>query len=231
MKNDRHASETLPPQTAYDQWAEEYDDADPTTLLDEPFLRSMMKLFDGCRVLDLGCGTGRYLRRAAQPGIQVVGLDLSRAMLIRARREITPGKSISWVQASVARLPFLQEAFDRVISGLVLDHVDDLQSFFLQVAAALRPGGRLVMSAVHPDMQRLTGSVVRFTSAGREYHTHGTVHEVRSIAEAARQADLEHISMLEPRVDQDLVARRPAWSNRLGCPALVLLAADKSRFA
>jgi 2-polyprenyl-3-methyl-5-hydroxy-6-metoxy-1,4-benzoquinol methylase len=229
MKNDRRVSETLAPQTAYDQWAEEYDDADPTTLLDEPFLLSMLKLFDGCRVLDIGCGTGRYVRQAAQPGVTVVGVDLSRAMLARARRGITPEASVSWVQASVADLPFSQGAFDRVISGLVLDHVDDLHGFFLQVAETLRPGGRLIMSAIHPDMQRLTGSVVRFTSAGREYRTHGIVHEVRSIAEAVQQSGLTPECLLEPPVDQELVARRPAWSNRLGCPALVLLAAQRPR--
>jgi len=227
MKNDGHPLETLAPQTAYDRWAEEYDDADPTTLLDEPFLLSMLKPFDGCRVLDLGCGTGRYLRRAAQPGIEVVGLDLSRAMLARARRSMAPAPSVSWIQASVAPLPFSKEAFDRVISGLVLDHVDDLHFFFLQVVAALRPGGRLIMSAVHPDMQRLTGSVVRFTSAGREHQTHGTVHEVRSMVEATQQSGLSLECLLEPCVDQELVTRRPAWSNRLGCPALVLLAAEK----
>lgn len=52
---------SLPLQAAYDRWAETYDDADPSTLLDEPFLLLMVKLFRGCRVLDLGCGTGRYL--------------------------------------------------------------------------------------------------------------------------------------------------------------------------
>ena len=227
MKNDGHPLETLAPQTAYDQWAEEYDDADPTTLLDEPFLLSMLKPFDGCRVL------GSRLRHRSIPTSsgpawnRVVGLDLSRAMLARARRSMAPAPSVSWIQASVARLPFSKEAFDRVISGLVLDHVDDLHFFFLQVVAALRPGGRLIMSAIHPDMQRLTGSVVRFTSAGREYQTHGTVHEVRSMVEATQQAGLALECLLEPCVDQELVTRRPAWSNRLGCPALVLLAAEK----
>ena len=138
-----------------------------------------------------------------------------------------PDTPISWIQASVARLPFLPEAFDRVMSGLVLDHVGDLRSFFLQVAASLRPGGRLILSAIHPDMQRLTGPAVRFTQAGREYRTLGTVHEVRSITEAVRQAGLALECVLEPCVDQALLTYRPAWSNRLGGPALVLLAAEK----
>jgi cyclopropane fatty-acyl-phospholipid synthase-like methyltransferase len=226
-KAEKQASQTLAPQTAYDQWAAEYDDADPTTLLDEPFLSSMLKLFNGCRVLDLGCGTGRYVRHAAKPGVRVIGTDLSRAMLLRARRGITVEASISWIQASVTDLPFARETFDRLISGLVLDHVDDLYGFFLQVSSTLRPGGRLILSAIHPDMQRLTGSVVRFTSAGHEYQTHGTVHEVRAIAEAVHRSGLTTESLSEPRVDQELIARRPAWQDRLGHPALVLLAAEK----
>jgi malonyl-CoA O-methyltransferase len=227
MTRNTQASQTLAPQLAYDQWAAEYDDADPTTLLDEPFLLSMLKLFNGCRVLDLGCGTGRYARHAIKPGVRVVGADLSRAMLLRASRGLALKASISWIQASVAALPFQHKAFDRVLSGLVLDHVDDLQGFVLQVSATLRPGGRFILSAIHPDMQRLTGPTVHFTSAGQEYRTNGTVHEVRSIVEAVHRSGLMIDRLLEPSVDQKLIARRPAWKDRLGRPALVLLAAEK----
>ncbi len=84
IKEGSDNSEMVPVQTAYDQWADEYDDADPTTALDEPFIMSMLEPFDGCRILDLGCGTGRYVRQIAGPNIELIGVDLSRAMLARA---------------------------------------------------------------------------------------------------------------------------------------------------
>ncbi|CAI4032783.1 Methyltransf_11 domain-containing protein [Nitrospira tepida] len=227
MKRNIGSFEWLAPADAYDQWAGEYDDADPSTLLDEPFLLAMVKIFPGCRLLDLGCGTGRYVRILNRPGISIVGVDLSQGMLARARRTCLSKSTVAWVQASFTKLPFIGGTFDRVISGLVLDHVENLHSYFHQIATMLRPGGRLILSTVHPDMQRLTGSNVRFTVQGRHYQTEGTVHEVYSIANAVRQVGLTVESLLEPSVDQNMVAHRPVWKTRLGCPALVLLAAQK----
>jgi len=221
-------SEMLSVQTAYDQWADEYDDADPTTALDEPFVVSMLEPFGGCRILDLGCGTGRYLRRITDSKLQLVGLDLSRAMLARAKRTMTTLSPVTLVQASIEQLPFASGSFDRVVLGLVLDHIQDLGSFFRETAAVLRPGGRLIVSAIHPDMQFLTGSAVRFTAGGRNFATPGTVHVVDSITAAAQGAGLTLECLQEPRIDQAFIARYPAWSMRLGCSALVLFAARKS---
>ncbi|WP_172834247.1 class I SAM-dependent methyltransferase [Nitrospira japonica] len=218
----------LLPQAAYDRWSGVYDDADPSTSLDEPFLLAMVTPFTGCRILDLGCGTGRYLRLVNQPGASVVGMDLSQGMLVRAMQTLVPKASIAWVQASFERFPFADGSFDRVISGLILDHVHDLRSFFHQIAAVLRPGGRLILSAVHPMMQRLTGATVRFVVQGQEYHVQGTVHEVETIAESVQEAGLDIENLLEPEVDQELIARYPVWRARLGCPALMLLAAHKT---
>ena len=208
--------------SAYDEWAEHYDDEDPSTLLDQPFLLSMIRPFEGCRILDLGCGTGRYLRLVGR-GAHVVGVDLSRGMLLRARRQ-TVGITAAWVQASVECVPFPARTFDRIISGLVLDHVHHLGRFFGGIANMLKPDGRAVVSAVHPEMQRRTGPTVRFTAAGREYRTLGTIHEVRDIIVAVQRAGLFIEQLEEPRVDGQLVARREAWRDRLGCPALLLLA-------
>lgn len=217
----------LSTQSAYDEWAEHYDDEDPTVLLDQPFLLSLLHPFPGCRVLDLGCGTGRYLRLAGHDAF-VVGLDLSRGMLERARRQTSPAVGARWVQASVERIPFGSHTFDHIVSGLVLDHVRDLLAFFLGIATALRPGGRAIVTAVHPDMQRRTGPTVRFTAAGREYRTEGTIYEKAEILTAIQQAGLSIEQLQEPPVTAELIARREAWRDRLGCPALLLMALTRA---
>ena len=222
-KHDRNAQELQSTQSAYDEWADHYDDKDPSTLLDQPFLLSMLQPFEGCRILDLGCGTGRYIRLMGH-GAYVVGLDLSQGMLERARRQTSVAIATKWVQASVERMPFGSSTFDRIISGLVLDHVHDLREFFQGIERILRPGGRAIVTAVHPDMQRRTGPTVRFTAAGREYRTEGIIHDTEHILAAVRQAGLSVERLQEPRVDEHLIARRQAWKDRLGCPALLLLA-------
>jgi ubiquinone/menaquinone biosynthesis C-methylase UbiE len=70
--------------SGYDEWAPSYDDRDPSTWLDEPFLLEHLKPFSNCRVLDMGCGTGRYLRRLPPSAYRITGVDLSKNMLARA---------------------------------------------------------------------------------------------------------------------------------------------------
>ena len=221
-EDDREQAGFLSPQSAYDEWAAHYDEEDPSTLLDQPFLLSAIQPVEGCRILDLGCGTGRYLRLVGS-GSYAIGIDVSRRMLARARRQTPATLAAKWVQGSVEGLPFRARSFDRIVSGLVLDHVHDLRRFFDGIAGTLKPGGRAVVTAVHPDMQRLTGPAVRFTAAGRQYRTQGIIHEIQDILAAVAQAGLSVNRLEEPRVDEQLVARRETWTNRLGCPALLLL--------
>lgn len=208
----------------YDLWAPLYDDGDPSTWLDEPFLLERLNPFPGCRILDLGCGTGRYLRRLAPNLYRITAVDLSRGMLARARRATGDREAMCLLQASATSLPFRPGCFDRIMSGLVLDHVATPEELFRQMAAVLAPNGRVVVAGVHPDMQRLTGADIAVASDEGVARIRGRIHEVAELIQAARRAHFKVEALHEPCVTSAMVQRRPAWKRRLGCPALVLLA-------
>ncbi len=99
----------------------------------------------GDRVLDVGCGTGIVARGAAdRTGAtgEVVGLDRNEGMLTVARR--TPG--VTWRQGRAEDLPFVDGAFDRVLSQFVLMFVDDRHQTVREMARVLKPGGTVAVA-------------------------------------------------------------------------------------
>ena len=98
----------------------------------------------GERILDLGCGTGRLTTEiAAIPGVVVVGLDRSAAMLAEASARRQAGRSPLFVLGDGAALPF-SAAFDAVFSNATFHWVPDHVRLFRSIHRVLRPGGRLV---------------------------------------------------------------------------------------
>ncbi|HSC57559.1 MAG TPA: class I SAM-dependent methyltransferase, partial [Nitrospira sp.] len=213
-------------------WAASYDDHDPTTWLDEPFLLEHLQPFPGCRILDIGSGTGRYLRRLTPFQYRVVAIDFSKNMLSRADGHLGQRPDVSLVQASAATLPFLPCTFDRIMSGLVLDHLRSPEQFFKEMSAVLTPVGRGVVAAVHPEMQRVTGSDIQIQGCGDDIiHIPGHVHEIEHLVAAAREAGMSVVAMEEPRVTADMLTHRPAWRRKIGRSALLLLALTKTTSA
>lgn len=108
------------------------------------FLTGVLGLAPGMRVLDVGCGPGRHSLALAALGIDVVGVDISLPFLQAAG----PGR---WVRADARRLPFVPGSFDAAISicqgGFGLLGGEDDAHVIGQMAAAVRPGGRLALSA------------------------------------------------------------------------------------
>jgi SAM-dependent methyltransferase len=97
------------------------------------------------RVLDAGCGMGRYLRVAAEAGPRMlVGLDLSEA--VRAAHDVThDAAAVVLVRGDLLRPPFAPGSFDHIYSLGVLDHTPDPRAAFLALARLLKPGGRIVI--------------------------------------------------------------------------------------
>jgi len=140
-----------------------YDhDRNPLPALEEQHVRNAMGDVDGLTALDLGCGTGRHAHWLSKSGASVTAVDFSEGMLREARRK-TGAESVRYVAHDLHQpLPFPDGSFDRVVSGLVLEHLRDLPSFFREMRRVLTAGGRAVVSAMHPAMF-LRGSQARFT--------------------------------------------------------------------
>jgi ubiquinone/menaquinone biosynthesis C-methylase UbiE len=95
---------------------------------------------DGLRILDLGCGKGRFARALSEKGARVVGMDLSSAMLAEST-------CVDRVRATARRLPFRAGSFDAVVAVEVLEHLDPRSRGVVleEARRVLRPGGALAI--------------------------------------------------------------------------------------
>jgi ubiquinone/menaquinone biosynthesis C-methylase UbiE len=101
-------------------------------------------------LLDAGCGDGRFLaavaRRPNRPA-RLVGCDISERILQTARETVArEGATAEFVRANLEALPFADEAFDRVLSVQVIEHLLDPPAGIAELARVLQRGGTLVLS-------------------------------------------------------------------------------------
>ena len=132
-------------------WAE-IEDQNSGPLFDR--LHDLLGIGDGCRLLDLGCGSGLAVQLAARRGAQVAGLDSSPA-LVELARERTPGGDLR-VGDIAQQLPWDDAAFDAVTLTNTLFFSSDPDGTLREVARVLAPGGIVTFTAwVSPDQVEL----------------------------------------------------------------------------
>jgi SAM-dependent methyltransferase len=206
-RNRSNKRESLSGSAGWDEYAAFYDWENARTMArrDVPFWRRVAAAASG-PVLELGCGTGRVTVALARAGIPLIGIDLSSPMLQRARTRLRRTRLAAparLVRGDIRHLPFAPATFGLVaapygiLQSLVRDR--DLASTLTAVAAALRPGGRLVMELV-ADLP-----------AWREYREETKLHGWRpgrrahiTLVESVRQDRRRGLTMF----DQEFIERR-----------------------
>jgi SAM-dependent methyltransferase len=106
----------------------------------------------GTRVLEVGCGTGNYIRAlAGHQRWEAYGLDPSSAMLACTRSEPGP---VSLAVGRAEQIAFAADKFDLIFSVDVIHHVADKGAYYAGVARALRPGGQVCTVTDSADIIR-----------------------------------------------------------------------------
>jgi ubiquinone/menaquinone biosynthesis C-methylase UbiE len=209
----------------YDRWASCYDtDDNPLIALEAPQVDRLLGEVKGLTVLDVGCGTGRHAIRLAAAGATVQALDFSAGMLEQARKKPGAAGICFQVHDLSKPLPFPAGMFDRVICGLVVDHIADLAGLFGEMLRVCRPSGCVVVTVMHPAMM-LRGVQARFhdPESGQEVRPASQAHELSDYILAAARAGCVFDHLSEHRVTEELAQRLERARRYVNWPMLFVM--------
>jgi malonyl-CoA O-methyltransferase len=113
------------------------------------------------------------------------------------------------------------------VSGLVLEHLREIDGFFRDVKRVLKSNGRAVISAMHPAMF-LRGSQARFTDplTGEVVQPGSVCHTISDFLNAAIRAELRLAAIDEISPDDEFAARFPRAEKYVGWPMLLVMRFD-----
>ena len=227
--DDRPGFKSVEVVDGYDRWASTYEgEPNPLIRLEERLTLALIGEVQGQRVLDLGCGTGRYCVLLAQRGARVIGLDPSQGMLEQARRKIDPTCHFDLYHGTLAEAGFPDEQFDLVVSALVVGHLPVLEPTVRECARVLRPGGRMVVSDLHPFWPISGHDYVEFFDAsGQEYRIPEYAHLAGEYWQLFGQLGLRVEEIREPKVEGWLIEEFPSLGEYEGIPLALILRARK----
>jgi SAM-dependent methyltransferase len=182
-----------------DVWAELPEDPEPWAWQRRRGLL-LADVQPGERVLDLGCGAGRFVAALRDHGADAVGVDLAEGALERARRNV-PGAEFL---ATTAELP--DSSVDLVWCSEVLEHVPDTAGLLSEARRVLRTGGRLLVTTPSHDVpRRVLLALLRWEPHFDPLGQHVRFYSRRSLARVLEAFAFEDVRVESQRAT--LVAR------------------------
>jgi len=137
----------------FNRWAESYERHPLQRLIFEPIQRTLLEVAASeiphpQAILDVGCGTGRLLRAAADvfPDARLEGVDAAAEMVRVAQANPRAGARITFRIAGAEQLPLGDGLFDLVFSTMTFHHWADQRAGIGEVARVLAPGGRWLLA-------------------------------------------------------------------------------------
>lgn len=232
------AAEATPehdPASGYAIWSDSYDEpGNPVVAIEERVVGELLAARPAGRALDAACGTGRHARTLVDLGHTVSGVDLTPEMLQRARVNVPEA---DFQVADLRELPFPDATFQTAVCGLALSHLPSLDDAIGELGRVLTPGGRLIVSILHP-FQTLLGWNAPFSGAdGSRGFVREHPHLHADYLAAFSSSGLHVSGCVEPAIGEpELAAKRRAFRHipeataaaYLGLPAVLVLTAERA---
>jgi len=190
---------TLTPADGYKVWAASYDrERNPMLSLEQRILERLLPPFTGLDVVDLGCGTGRWLTVAKAGGARsLVGVDPSLEMLSCARAKL--GKPVKLVCSDYAGALIANDSADIVLCNFALSYIESAKEFLNFVHRILRPGGSLFLTDIHPETSEALGWK-RGLRIGNEFQAIRTYDRgIKELLKHCERSQFEQVLLLEPK--------------------------------
>jgi ubiquinone/menaquinone biosynthesis C-methylase UbiE len=120
----------------------------------------LQSLADGGKMLDIGCGTGKLLLKAAvlQPKAHLVGVDISEGMYKTAQLESKQkGLDIDFQTGDIQNLPFPNSSFDKITAMHMIYHAPDIHLALGELARVIKQDGLVVITANSGESRKQLG--------------------------------------------------------------------------
>jgi cytosine/adenosine deaminase-related metal-dependent hydrolase/ubiquinone/menaquinone biosynthesis C-methylase UbiE len=195
---DATASLAQPDSRVFDLWARVYDtQSNPLLMLEERSITPLLPDLNGRDLLDVGCGTGRWLTKleALNPA-SLTGTDRSMRMLERARAKTDSTTKLE--QRDCSMLPGKDASKSFILASFVLSYLNDLHGFASECARVLRPGGWVLISDMHPVTAAQRGWTRSFRIGGEKYEITDHPRSLDEIVSAFQYFGFELQVLVEP---------------------------------
>lgn len=190
---------------AYNRWAKVYDAMQNRTRdLDKQAVEIFFKDKYFYRIIEIGCGTGKNTEYLQHHTNQLIAVDFSQNMLLKAREKIA-NPNVVFFQADINKdWTFATQQADIITCSLVLEHIENLFPIMQKAANSLNEGGYLFISELHPFKQYMGGQA-NFDIDGENIQVVAFTHHMSDFINAAGKAGLVLEYMEEYFVEKDSI--------------------------
>jgi cytosine/adenosine deaminase-related metal-dependent hydrolase/ubiquinone/menaquinone biosynthesis C-methylase UbiE len=180
-------------------WAEVYDDLpNPLLSLEQRFLSALLPEIRGVDVVEIGCGTGRWLDLlASQLPSSLIGVDSSPEMVERARLKMQQRATI--LTGDATSLPLPNSSADIVLAPFVASYISELDDLAAEIARVARTRASVYVSDLHPETGTACNWSRGFTVGETRIEIPTYARMVQEVIACFEASGFEVVSVLEPR--------------------------------